>query len=206
MSTNGFLSGLLGRDAYEDETRTYSADEGGTRRSWRRGEPGEGQQELRSVTVERVAKVIAELPAAVARENAVLIVRRTLEAAGVKLSELDASAGAQESKLSSEIERAQKRQKEAREETNEAVRSLEEEIRKAQEACDNVVVYEEQTISRASATLKEVRQVRAYFDLPRTREEENTGPTDRGTQRVLKPSDVEMAQISDTPMYPGSSS
>jgi hypothetical protein len=38
------------------------------------------------------------------------------------------------------------------------------------------------------ATLKEVRRVRAFFDLPETEREENTARIDQGT-RVLEPFD-----------------
>jgi hypothetical protein len=43
------------------------------------------------------------------------------------------------------------------------VRSLEEEIRKARDACEDIVSYEEKKISRAWATLEGVRRVRAFF-------------------------------------------
>ncbi len=167
MSGNGFLSRLLGRDADEDDSRTCSDEEIEARRFRGRGvESEEGQP--RGFSVQRVAETIADLPSDVPRESAVLIVRRTLAAAGIELSEIDMSTQEQESKLSSEIELAQNRQKELREKTEEAVRSLEQEIRKAQEDCDNIVAYEEKKISRASAILKEVRRVRAFFDLPET--------------------------------------
>ncbi len=160
----------------------------------------------RNFLVESVAETIAELPAGVPQESAVLIVRRTLAAAGVKLSELDASTQAQESKLNSEIGLARNRQKEVREKTQEQVRSLEEEIRKAQEACEDIVSYEEEKISRASATLEGVRRVRAFFELHKTNEEENDGLAEQGAQQVRKPLDVERAQHSDTPLYPSGGS
>src|SRR5918993_1439958 len=196
MSHEGFLSRMLGRDIDEyDSEAYYSSEEVESRRS-RRSRRSSGvldEEELppppRDFLVESVAETIAELPEGVPQESAVLIVRRTLAAAGVKLSELDASTQAQESKLSSEIGLAQNRQEEVREKTQEQVRSLEEEIRKVKEACEDIVSYEEEKIGRASATLEGVRRVRAFFELHETEGEEGTGPLYRGTQQVLEPVD-----------------
>jgi hypothetical protein len=159
----------------------------------------------RDFIVERVAETIADLPPGVPQESAVLIVRKTLVAAGVKLSELDASTQAQESKLKSEIGLARNRQKEVQEKTHEQVRSLEEEIRKAKEACSDIVSYEERKVSRAWATLEGVRRVRAFFELPETESEDDTVlPAQEGTHpQVLDHIDADRAQISDTPLYPG---
>src|SRR5215207_9900815 len=195
MSAEGFLSRMLGRDTddeYDDSGAYYSSEEVETRRSRRsssRRVPDE--EELlppppppppREFIVERVAETISDLPEEVPQESAVLIVRRTLAAAGVKLSELDVSTQAQESKLNSEIGLARNRQEEVREKTQEQVRSLEEEIRKAKEACEDIVSYEEEKIGRASATLEGVRRVRAFFELHKTEGEGNAGPADRGTR------------------------
>ncbi len=213
MSADGFLSRMLGRDTDEYDSGSYHAsDEVETRRSRRsrrsnssRGVADEVEPPPRDFITERVAETIADLPEGVPQESAVLIVRRTLAAAGVKLSELDASTQAQESKLSSEIGLARNRQEEVREKTQEQVRSLEEEIRKAKEACEDIVSYEERKISQAWATLEGVRRVRAFFELHETEGEENAGPLYRGTQQVLEPADVDRAQISDTPLHPGRS-
>src|SRR5918998_3658454 len=207
MSAEGFLSRMLGRDTddeYDDSGAYYSSEEVETRRSRRsssREVLDEEEPPPRDFITERVAETIADLPEGVPQESAVLIVRRTLAAAGVKLSELDASTQAQESKLNSEIGLAQNRQVEVREKTQEQVRSLEEEIRKATEACDDIVSYEERKISQAWATLEGVRRVRAFFELHETEGEENAGPLYRGTQQVLEPADVDRAQISDTPLH-----
>src|ERR687890_275555 len=158
---------MLGRDTDEyDSEAYYSGEEVETRRPRRSRSRGmDDEEELlappppRDFIVERVAETIAELPEGVPQESAVLIVRRTLAAAGVKLSELDASTQAQESKLNSEIGFARNRQ---------------EEIRKAREACEDIVSYEEEKISRASATLEGARRVRAFFELP---ENEGEGDT-----------------------------
>jgi hypothetical protein len=215
MSADGFLSRMLGRDTDEyDSGSYYSSDEVETRRSRRsrRSNSSRGVADEvewlppppQDFITERVAETIADLPEGVPQEGAVLIVRRTLAAAGVKLSELDASTQAQESKLNSEIGLAQNRQVEVREKTQEQVRSLEEEIRKAKEACEDIVSYEERKISQAWATLEGVRRVRAFFELHETEGEEGTGPLGQRTQ-VLEPADVDRAQISDTPLHPGRS-
>jgi hypothetical protein len=218
MSAEGFFSRMLGRDTDEyDSGAYYSSDEVETRRSRRSRRSSSSsrgvldEEELppppppRDFITERVAETIADLPEGVPQESAVLIVRRTLAAAGVKLSELDVSTQAQESKLNSEIGLAQNRQVEVREKTQEQVRSLEEEIRKAKEACEDIVSYEERKISQAWATLEGVRRVRAFFELHETEGEENAGSLYRGTQQVLEPADVDRAQISDTPLHPGRS-
>ena len=206
MSADGFFSRILGRDIDEyDSGAYYSSEEvetGRPRRSSSRGVADE--EELlpppRDFLVESVAETIAELPAGVPQESAVLIVRRTLGAAGVKLSELDASTQAQESKLSSQIGLARNRQEEVRQKTQEQVRSLEEEIRKARDACEDIVSYEEKKISRAWATLEGVRRVRAFFELHDSEPEGDTGPLDEGTQ-VLEPARVDRAESSYKPLY-----
>src|SRR5215212_6835071 len=209
MSADGFLSRMLGRDTDEyDSEAYYSSDEVETRRSRRsRSRQVDDEEELpppppppRDFIVERVAETIADLPEGVPQESAVLIVRRTLAAAGVKLSELDASTQAQESKLNSEIGLARNRQEEVREKTQEQVRSLEEEIRKAKEACEDIVSYEEKKVSRASASLEGVRRVRAFFELHESEAEGDTGPLGEGTQ-VLEPGRADRTQISYKSLY-----
>ena len=219
MGANGFLR----RDVHEDDdpgAHHHPGEEIGTRRrSRRRGTaPEEGQQPPRGLTVERLAGVIADLPPSLPRESAVLIVRKTLDAAAVELSEVDASTREQEVRLSSEIGLVENREKELREKTQETVRSLEEELRKAQEtvrsleeeikkareACDEVVAYEERKISRDRALLGEVRRVRDFFELPETDGEEGADPAERGTQQILGPSDVVVRRrIFEPPFGPG---
>ena len=207
MSADGFFSRILGRDIDEyDSEAYYSSEEVETGRP-RRSSSSRGvadEEELlpppRDFLVESVAETIAELPAGVPQESAVLIVRRTLAAAGVTLSELDASTQAQESKLSSQIGLARNRQEEVRQKTQEQVRSLEEEIRKARDACEDIVSYEEKKISRAWATLEGVRRVRAFFELHDSEPEGDTGPLDERTQ-VLEPARVDRAESSYKPLY-----
>ena len=222
MGANGFLGGLLRRDADEDGgsvAHSFGEEIETTRRRSRRGaSPQEGHQPPRGLTVEGLAGAIADLPESVPRESAVLIVRKTLDAAGVRLSEVDASTREQESKLSSEIRLAEERQEELREKTQEtvrsleeeirktqeAVRSLEEEIRKAREAYDEVVAYEERRISRDRALLGKVRRVRAFFGLAEAEGEEAADPAERGTQQILEPSDVVgRKRIFEPPFGPG---
>src|SRR5215204_1445059 len=205
MSAEGFLSRILGWDTDEyDSEAYYSGEEVETKRSRRSRSRGvDDEEELLpppDFIVERVAETIADLPEGVPQESAVLIVRRTLAAAGVTLSELAASTQAQESKLSSQIGLARNRQEEVRQKTQEQVRSLEEEIRKARDACEDIVSYEEKKISRAWATLEGVRRVRAFFELHDSEPEGDTGPLDEGTQ-VLEPARVDRAESSYKPLY-----
>ena len=154
--------------------------------------------------MERLGGASADLPPHVPRQSDVLIVRKTLDGAGVRLSEVDESTRAQESKLSSEIGLAEDRREELREKARENVRSLEEEIRKATEACEDVVAYEERKISRDLALLGEVRRVRAFFEFPgteggeedagRAEVDELPGPTERGTQQIRETSDAAKAR------------
>src|SRR5215207_2296668 len=215
MGANGFLGGLLGRDAREDDDpgTHHPGEEIATtttrsrrRRSGTRGaapQEGHHQQQPRGLTVESLAGAIADLPPAVPRESAVLIVRKTLDAAGVRLSEVDESSRAQESRLTSEIGLAEDRQEELRQKTQETVRSLQEEVRKAREACEDVVAYEERKISRDRALLGEVRRVRAFFGLAEAEGEEGagpaegeelTGPTERGTRQAREPLEAAKAR------------
>src|SRR5918994_1913746 len=189
VSADGFFSRVLGRDTDEYYSGGYyQSEEVETGRSRRSGS-------RRGVADEEEL-----LPPGVPQESAVLIVRRTLAAAGVTLSELDASTQAQQSKLNSEIGFARNRQEEVRQKTQGQVRSLEEEIRKAKEACEDIVSYEEKKVSRAWATLEGVRRVRAFFELHETEAEEDTGPLDEDTTHILKPVEVDRAQISDKPL------
>ena len=194
---------VLGMDTKEEESRPYSAEEIGTIRP-RRGNTREGQQP-RDLTVERAAEIIDELPSEVPRESALRIVQGTLGAVGIEVYHLERCTRTQVAELSSEVELARNRQQEFQEKTEETVRSLQEEIRKAREACDVILTEEERKISHASATLEGVRRVRVFLELPKTEGEESTGTDEQGTQQVREPFDVERAQISDTPLYPGGS-
>src|ERR671933_2260020 len=143
MSQSRLLSRLRGRD--EDDSMSYSAEKIETRGSSKKEEPGEGQQP-RGFSIQRIAETIADLPSTVRQEHAVLIVRRTLAAAGVKLFEVDVATRALKSELSSKIGLARNQQKDVREKTAETVRSLEEEIRRIQETCGCIVPFQEKKI------------------------------------------------------------
>jgi hypothetical protein len=155
----GFLSRMfLGNETdEEEETTVYSAEEVGVT---------EGETvEPRGFTVERAAEVIRNLPPEVPRLSAVRIVRGTLEAAGIDVSDLATSTRARESKLSSEIELSQGRIQEIKEQTEEVIRSYELEIRKAREARDFGISEEERKISGARSGLENVEMVRDFFGL-----------------------------------------
>jgi myosin heavy subunit len=174
MRGNSFLLRMLGRDADEDETRTYSAQEEiETKWSWMI-EPEEGLQP-RTLTVERAAEILDELPPDVPRESALRIVRRTLAAAGIEVGDFDKSTRAQVAKLNSKIELARNRQREVGEKTDEVIRSLEGRIRKAQETYEAIYLEEEGEISRVSKKLENIKRTRAFFGLPEMEGEQNTG-------------------------------
>ena len=128
---------VLGMGAKEEETRTYSSEEVETKRS-RRENPRKASQP-RDLTVEHAAVMIDELPPDVPRKSALRIVRGTLGAVGVEVEDLERCTRTQVSELSSEMELARNRQKEFQEKTEETVRSLQEEIRKAREARDAIL-------------------------------------------------------------------
>ncbi len=175
------LTVVLGtQEAKEEETRAYSTEEIGTMRP-RRGNLPKGSQP-RELSVERAAELIDELPSDVPRESALRIVRGTLAAVGVEVSNLEKVTRARVSELSSEVGLARDRRKEFREKTEGTVRSLEEAIRKAQEAGDAILAEEEKKISSASAALKEARRVRAFFGFPEAEREEDIGPSEEDTQ------------------------
>jgi len=176
MTSRGGFFGRFRPDTAEGETRFYASEEVGG------GEPiEEPVAEPRGFTVEKAARVIDDLPPDVSPESALQIVRRTLEAAGVDLSDLERQSRARETKLNSEIAMARGRRENLNNRTAEVVGSLEEEIRKAQEARDTGVGEEEERISRARRGLGEARRVRAFFGFPEVEaelpEDENNDET-----------------------------
>ena len=206
MSERGFFSRILGGDTNEDETRVFSAEEVGTRRSEGREEPDEEEQRPQGFTVERAAEVIDDLPPDVPRESALRIVRGTLTAAGIKVEDLERSIRLRESKLNSEMDLARNRQEEIRRRTEEVVRSLEEEIRKAREDRDTGIAQEEDRISRASADIEGIKRVRAFFGFPEPEEEEAVGPAEEPPMdetRIFESFDEDETQILHRPDLPG---
>ncbi len=205
MSERGFFSRILGGDANEDDTRVFSAEEVETRRSGGREESDEVEQRPQGFTVERAAEVIDDLPPDVPHESAVRIVRGTLTAAGIKVEDLERSTRVRESKLNSEMDLARDRQQEIQRGTEEVVRSLEEEIRKAREDRDAGIAQEEDRISRAAAGIEGIKRVRAFFDFPEPGEEgaEVAGPAEDSPAvdetRVFEPFDEDETQVMRRP-------
>ena len=206
MSQRGFFSRILGGDTNEDETRVFSAEEVGTRRSEGGEEPDEEEQRPQGFTVERASEVIDDLPPDVPRESALRIVRGTLTAAGIKVEDLERSSRVRESKLNSEMDLARARQEEIRRGTEEVVRSLEEEIRKAREDRDTGIAQEEDRISRASAGIEGIKRVRAFFGFPEPEEERIAGPAEdppMDETRVFESFDEDETQILRRSDLPG---
>jgi hypothetical protein len=78
--------------------------------------------------------------------------------------------------INSEIELARSREKEFKEKTEEDIRSLEGEIRKAREAYETIRAKEEKEISRASKELENIKRVRAFFSFSDMEGDEDVGP------------------------------
>jgi hypothetical protein len=173
----GFFSRMFAPD--EEGTAIYSSEEVGI----------EETVEPRGFTVERAAEVIKNLPPEVPRPAAVRIVRGTLEAAGIDLANLATSTKARESRLNSEIELSQGRIQKLKMDTEEVIRSLQEEISKTREARDSGVAEEERKISGARTGLGDVEMVRNFFGLPRG-EAETTADLSAGEEtQVMEPAE-----------------
>jgi hypothetical protein len=156
-----FFSRVFAGNAEDEGTSIYSSEEIGM--------PGTDESEgltAHGFTVERAAEVIRNLPPEVSRPAAVRIVRGTLEAAGIDIVELESSTRARESRLNSEIDLSENRIQQFKDETEEVIRNLEDEIRKAREARDFGVSEEERKISAAESGLDNIEMVRDFFGLP----------------------------------------
>jgi hypothetical protein len=200
MSERGFFSRLFGGDADEDETKIFSTEEIGARRPSGRGrrEPDEETQWPQGFTVERAAEVIDDLPPDVPRESAVRIVRGTLTAAGIRVEDLERATRTREAKLNSEMDLARDRQEQIRQGTEETIRSLEEEMKKARADRDADIAEEEERISRASAGIDGIKRVRAFFGFLEPEAEEPADPTEYprvDETQVLEPFDEDETQI-----------
>jgi hypothetical protein len=156
-----FFSRVFAGSTEGEGTSIYSAEEVGTGTSGM-GEPGGAAH---GFTVERAAEVIKNLPPEVPRLSAVRIVRGTLEAAGIDIAELESSTRARESRLNSEIDLGESRIQQLKEDTEEVIRNLEDEIRKAREARNFGVSEEEKKIEAAETGLDNIDLVREFFDL-----------------------------------------
>ena len=190
VTRHGFLSRMFSVNPEEEGATTdYSAEEVGT--------SGE-TVEPRGFTVERAAEVISNLPPEVPRASAVRIVRGTLEAAGIDVTDLVTSTRARESKLNSEIELGQGRIQELKDNTEEVIQSYELEIRKARETRDRGISEEERRISDARAGLEDVEKVRDFFgltdDLYATTGELPGDPGEEDTQ-VMEPVEEDDTEI-----------
>jgi hypothetical protein len=166
-----FFSRVFAGSTEGEGTSIYSSEEIGM--------PGSGESEgltAHGFTVERAAEVIRNLPPEVPRPAAVRIVRGTLEAAGINIDELESSTRARESKLNSEIDLSENRIQQFKDETEEVIRNLEDQIRKAREARDFGVSEEERKISAAESGLDNIDMVRDFFGLPQ--EEADEPPAD----------------------------
>ncbi len=210
----GFFARLFGGGGEDEgETRIYSSEE--LRAEDRRDEPPprEIEQHPYGFTVERAAEIIDDLPPDVSPESAVRIVRGTLTAAGIRVEDLERSTRARETKLRSEIGLARGRQEELKERAEEVIRSLQEEIRKAEQARDNGITEEENRVARASTGLGDIKRVRRFFDFPVDEDAEDTTdvepirPVSDDTQ-VFEPFDDDVADADQTQVlrHPASSS
>jgi hypothetical protein len=158
-----FFSRVFAGSTEGEGTAFYSSEEVGT------GTSGMGEHEgaaTHGFTVERAAEVIKNLPPEVPRLSAVRIVRGTLEAAGIDIAELEASTRARESRLNSEIDLSEGRIQQLKDDTEEVIRNLEDEIRKAREARNFGVSEEERKIKSAETGLDNIDLVRDFFGLP----------------------------------------
>jgi hypothetical protein len=181
MNRDSFLSRMLGRDADEDEGRTDSAEAFRMRKSKTTSEPELGEQPWNS-GVELVVETIDDLPSNFPRESAVRIVRRTLTAAGIEIGDFNRRTWARMPQIDSEMELARSREKEFQKKTEEDIRALEGEIRKAREAYEAVRAKEEEEISRASKELENIKRVRAFFGFSDMERDENESASGEATE------------------------
>jgi hypothetical protein len=170
-----FFSRVFAGSAEGEGTAIYSSEEVST------SGMGEYEGTAHGFTVERAAEVIKNLPPEVPRLSAVRIVRGTLEAAGIDIGELESSTRARESRLNSEIDLSESRIQQLKEETEEVIRNLEDEIRKAREARNFGVSEEERKIQDAETGLDNIDLVRDFFGLPQE-EEPHADPAGEETQ------------------------
>ena len=162
-----FFSRVFAGSTEDEGTSIYSSEEIGM--------PGTDESQsltAHGFTVERAAEVIRNLPPEVPRPAAVRIVRGTLEAAGIDIAELESSTRARESRLNSEIDLSENRIQQYKDETEEVIRNLEDQMRKAREARDFGVSEEERKISSAEGGLDNIDLVRDFFGLPQEEADE----------------------------------
>jgi hypothetical protein len=187
-SRQSFFSRMFAANDEGEGTAIYSSEEVGTGVS---GRSVADNPEAQGFTVERAAEVIRNLPPEVPRPAAVRIVRGTLEAAGIDIAELASSTRARESRLNSEIDLSEGRIQKLKNETEEVIRSLEDEIRKAREARNFGVAEEERKIAAAETGLEDVDRVRDFFGLPYDSELQADDPAAGEETQVLEGADEE---------------
>lgn len=188
----GFFSRIFAPPEGEEGTTVYS------REDLDEEESGTARQSRSGFTVERAAEIIRNLPPEVPRSSAVRIVRQTLAAAGVEISDLETSTKARESRLNSEIRLSRQRIEELKEKTEQVIRTLQEEMRKAREARDTGVAEQEERIEKARAGLEDVEMVRDFFGLPGGDEEparEDDEPEAGEETQVIERPDQDETQI-----------
>ena len=195
-----FFSRLFGGGGEDEgETRVYSSEEIRAEDHHDEPPPREIEQHPYGFTVERAAEIIDDLPQDVSPESAVRIVRGTLTAAGIRVEDLERSTRARETKLRSEIGLARGRQEELKERADEVIRSLQEEIQKAEQARDNGIAEEEDRVARASAGLGDIKRVRRFFDFPVEEDAEET--TEGEAAYPARPANVARPASDDTQVF-----
>src|SRR5215203_2640619 len=190
-SRQSFFSRVFAGSTEGEGTSIYSSEEIGM--------PGAGESEgltAYGFTVERAAEVIRNLPPEVPRPAAVRIVRGTLEAAGIDIAELESSTRARESRLNSEIDLSENRIQQFKDETEEVIRNLEDQIRKAREARDFGVSEQERKIAAAESGLDNIDMVRDFFGL--SQESAGGSPADSAGEETQVMEGVEDEEEDDT--------
>jgi hypothetical protein len=175
MNEDSFFSRILWRDTGEDQTSGDSAEAFETVRSRKRSAPEVGGQPW-DFAVKLVVETIDDLPSNFPRDSAVRIVKRTLAAADIEIGDFNKCTWARMPQIKTEIELARRREKEFEEKTEEDIRSLEREIRKAREDYETIRAKEEEEISRASKELENLKRVRAFFGFSDMEGDENVSP------------------------------
>jgi hypothetical protein len=175
MNGNSLLSKIFGEGAKEDRTSIVSAEAFGIRRSTTRSAPKVGGQPW-DFAVKLVVETIDDLPSNFPRDSAVRIVKRTLAAADIEIGDFNKCTWARMPQIKTEIELARRREKEFEEKTEEDIRSLEREIRKAREDYETIRAKEEEEISRASKELENLKRVRAFFGFSDMEVDEDVSP------------------------------
>jgi hypothetical protein len=181
MSGNSFLSRILGRDTDEEEARIDWAETFGMRGARTRIEP-EVEGQPWEMAVKLAVETIDDLPSNFPRDSAVRIVKRTLAAGGIDIGYFNKRTWARIPQISSEMELARSREKEFHEKTEETIRSLEGEIRKAREAYEAVRAKEEEEITHGLKELENIKRVRAFFGFSELEGEKSIGLSDTETQ------------------------